>query len=753
VLSAGLVAEAGGARVAVCIPLRGRVDDFLVESFHKRVREATSRAVVGGRDKDKARARPADVLIFDLQTTTGALAPALGLADAIHKLHDRGLETAALVREPGSAANTLLAVACDRLFMAKRARLAPLDPAAFDPPVSSKGRKQLLEAVERYSARRPRLLPFYQALVDPALEVHAVVFENRQSQTAFYLGKDYKRLVASPPSPIIRSERVAAAGSAPKLTAADAERVGVSRGTMESAGTLAARMNIAGRDFTTLEQKGQAVAAKAAPGKARAEAKAQKRARIRPIGAGTKVVFIPLDGMVGDGMLHSVKRRVRELAELDAALVVFEIDTYGGKLSSALDIGDLIFDLPKPRTVAYVNDKAISAGALISVACDQIFMQAGSELGDCGVVTPTGEQVKSEKIDSYVRARFRKFCEGKYPGALAMAMVTQDLEVYELETHDGKTEYLTKKDYNNLSPEKLERYKNPNNPRLIVSSDELLTMTDTEAKQFGFSRASVKSREEILELCGLADREIVVLDWNWSEKLVRTLDTIGPVLLMLGILGIIIELKTPGFGVFGAVGLALLGVFFFGKYTAGLAQAWEILLFLIGVGLLAVEIFVTPGFGVLGIVGLLTMLVSLVLALQPFLVPERPWQWEMFQWNVTKLGAAMLGVFIGAILIRRHLHQAPYLGKIVLAPPPPSTTPTAVTESVSPAPTAKEEEERARELVGERGRAVTMLRPAGRAEFDGEPRDVVTEGEFIHPGEPVEICEVRGNRVVVRRVS
>jgi len=218
--------------------------------------------------------------------------------------------------------------------------------------------------------------------------------------------------------------------------------------------------------------------------------------------------------------------------------------------------------------------------------------------------------------------------------------------------------------------------------------------------------------------------------------------------ITLGILGIIIELKTPGFGVFGLAGLALVTVFFLGKHAAGLAETWEILLFFAGVALLAVEVFVLPGFGIAGISGLLCIVASIVLSAQKFVVPAKPWEWEQFNWNLTQLGLVCIGVFVGAILVGKYLHKAPYVGRFILATPP-----TATSESVLAPPSAAEEAQQAATLVGKRGEAVTLLRPAGRIEVDGEPLDVVTEGDFIHPGEPVEICGVRGNRIVVRRAT
>ncbi len=731
-LAALCAAASGAGHRAAHIPLKGRADDFLVESLNERLAKAL-----------RASPRP-DLIIFDLQTRPGPLAASLKIADALHGLRERGIATVGFIAGKASVSDALAALACERFFLGEGASFAGVEPSAFEGVPEAEARERLLAALERYSGWRPRLAPLYRAMVGAQEDTYAVVFEGMEGKPKFVGAGEQRRLLASPPKPVVRTERVVAKGKVPRFTASEAERLGISSGTAKSLASLAASLGADMSKLLVLRQPSERRPAAAKP-------EHEPPRGIEP-GPGDKVVFITLDGMVGDGMAYSLKRRLEVAEGLEPALVVFEINTYGGKLASALEIANLIYDEVEPPTVAYVNNKAISAGSLIAVACDEIVMQQGATLGDCQVVTVSGEAVRSEKIDTLVRARFRTFCEGKYPAALAQAMVTQELEVLELEKPNGERVYMTRKDYENLlkSPDELAEYKNPTQAKLVVHKDELLTMTHTEALRYGFSRATVKSRRDVLEHYGVADRQVVVLGWTWSERLVRLLDMVGPLLLTLGILGILIELKTPGFGIPGILGLLLVATFFFGKYAAGLAEVWEILLFIVGVGLLAVELFVTPGFGVLGLGGLLLMLASVILSLQYFIIPETDYEYSMFQRNIITLGGVVFGVFVGAVLIGRYLHRAPYLGKIILAGPR-EGEPTAVAVAVSPAPAPEQERKRTSELVGRRGRALSMLRPAGRAEFDGELYDVVTEGDFVQPGEPVEITAVHGNRIIVRR--
>ena len=737
-LAASAATGAGAGRHAVSLALHGRVDQFLVESGGERLREAA--AYLAGRPALKP-----GVVLVDLHTGNGSAALTIRLADAIADLRAAGLESVALVHGPGSPATTLLALACDRLYMAEGSGLAAVDPGAFEPAGSAAQGRVLLDALRRYSKHRPRLAALYEGFVEPAGEVHAVELEGRGGQTAFYDAEGLARVRAEQGARIVRSERVAASGVRVALTAAGAARVGLSAGTLATAGAVATRLGVAGRDLRPLPPAGKAPKAAAAPAPARKPA-------LKPVGTGDTVVVVLLHGAVGNAWMHALERHLMRIEALDPALVVFEIDTLGGGVGAALDISRAIFEMKKPRTVAYVNHKAISAGAIVSIACDEIVMQRGGVIGASQAVTGLPGQMKpvaSEKLDSMLRAQVSSYCEGKFPSALVMAMITQELEVVEAVTADGRKEYMLGSEWENLTAEERERFVSH---KTIDDANRLMTMNNQQALDRGFSRATVGGRREVLALYGLADHKVVTLDITWSEGIVRVLDALGPVLLVLGILGIIAEMKTPGFGVFGIAGVTLVSVFFLGKYVAGLAEMWEIALFALGVGLLAVELFVTPGFGVLGVAGILCMMSSLVLSLQSFGWPDTPFEWRLFERNLATVGGVVVATFISLVLVARHLHKVPYVGRLVLASPPASTAPTAVAESVSPMPSPAAAASRAAALVGRRGRATSLLRPAGRGEFDGEPLDVVTEGDFIHPGEPIEICQVRGNRVVVRRV-
>ena len=221
----------------------------------------------------------------------------------------------------------------------------------------------------------------------------------------------------------------------------------------------------------------------------------------------------------------------------------------------------------------------------------------------------------------------------------------------------------------------------------------------------------------------------------------RFLDGIAPILLSVGLIALWLELKAPGFGLPGIVGISCLATVFLSKYMVGLAEAPEMLLFMLGVMLLAVEIFLLPGFGIAGITGILLMLMGTTLAFQDFVVPQTPYHYEELRGNLLKIFSSMAVSLLVVALMVRYLPGIPLFGRLVLSASEEAELGFGTTLAI---PTVG--------LVGRRGYALSTLRPSGRAEFNGEVLDVVTQGEFVEGGQKVEIVEVRGNRVVVRPV-
>jgi membrane-bound serine protease (ClpP class) len=420
----------------------------------------------------------------------------------------------------------------------------------------------------------------------------------------------------------------------------------------------------------------------------------------------TSLVYVaPIEGMIDLGLAPFVQRVLNEAAQQNAAAVILEINTFGGRVDAAVLIRDSLLNA-RVKTVAFVNKRAISAGALISLAAEMIAMADG---GTIGAATPVqagqpgaAAQPVEEKTVSYVRKEFRATAESrKRPPLIAEAMVDADVEI----------------------------------PGLIEKG-KLLTLTTEEALKHKFVDFRAGSIENVLEQLGLAGAVVTRASPNWAENLVRFLThpVVSSLLITIGMLGVIIELRTPGFGVPGALGIASLVLFFWGHWLVQLAGWEEILLVLGGLLLLAAEVFVIPGFGIAGVLGIVALLGGLSLSLI-----GAGATWEFVMRAVGRVVFSLVAALVGSLVMLRFLPRLPWGRRLILE------TGLGAGQGYASAP------ETDKTWLGKSGRAVSPLRTAGIAEIEGERVDVVSDGEFIEPGAPVVVTRVDGNRIVVRR--
>jgi len=450
-----------------------------------------------------------------------------------------------------------------------------------------------------------------------------------------------------------------------------------------------------------------------------------------------QVTVAQLAGEVEPALAAFVRRAVRVAEQNRSDLLAFEIDTFGGRVDAALEIADTILDSKVP-TLSYVHPKAISAGALIALATRTLVMAPGSTLGDCAPITFTeeGPKMLGEKFQSPLRAKFRSLARrNNYPAVLAEAMVTPEMEVYRVRW-GNEVRYLDKSAFDDLSPEERGRI---TSKETVVAAGELLTMDDVEARDLGFSRFTARNLEEAVQGLGYDPSRMVRLEQSWSESLSRLIHRFAPILVMIGLAALYTEFKAPGVGLPGVIGVLALGLVLFNQYLVGLAEFSEILLILLGMVLLAMEIFVLPGFGVVGLAGFFVIMVGFVLAFQGFVLPDPsfPWEGRLFVRNlIAVVGGGLVGMVISLMVLR---YLLPRFGRIVEGPYLAENLQTA--RAFDPG--------LARITPGMEGVTLTMLRPAGKAEIAGEPVDVLADGEWIPKGERVVVSEVSGNRVVV----
>lgn len=474
----------------------------------------------------------------------------------------------------------------------------------------------------------------------------------------------------------------------------------------------------------------------------------------RPAEAARPAAVIPVHGEIDSLLLESIERRVEQAKAAGATLLVFDFDTPGGELRAMLDIGDLVFSLEEPvRAIAYVSREALSAGAFIAFACREIVMAPSAIIGDCEPIfmNQTGGIETAEKFQSPIRAEFRKFAERHgYPSALVEAMVTKEAEVFEVRLRDANEPIYAEAAELETWPDDLKAKIVPGSKRVVVKKGQLLTMHASEALEYGISKRTVKDLAEVLAMYG-ADPAAPTLSPTWSEDVAAFLQTpaLRFLLLLVGLLGLYMEFKTPGFGVFGIVGTVALLLLFGSSYVAGLAEFWEILVFCGGVALLLVEIFVLPGFGVAGILGLLLVFLALYLSALPFVIPDtssplrHQIEVEMVKSWILQIGAGVLSFFAVAAILAKLLPRMPGASRLILAPE--TSSGAALHGSAAPEP--------ARGAIpkGAAGVALTPLRPSGAARIAGARLDVVTNGDFIEAGERVVVVAAEATRTVVAR--
>ncbi len=450
------------------------------------------------------------------------------------------------------------------------------------------------------------------------------------------------------------------------------------------------------------------------------------------------VFIIPVTGEVGPGMSAFIDRAIKEADQSPDSIFVLEMDTFGGRVDSALQIVETLLNAPQGETIAFVRDKAISAGALIALACNKLVMRPNTTIGDCAPITYSSEgpQIMGEKFQSPLRAKFRTLARRNgYPAALAESMVTEEMEVYQIQL-DKKTVYMDSQAFADLSKKETEKI---SSKKTIVAKGELLTMDDAEAFELGFSSMTAGTIEEMLSAMNVNNSKIIRFEQNWSETLGIFISSISPILLMIGMAALYTELKAPGFGLPGLIGIACLGLVFLNQYLIGLADHTELILIVLGILLLAMEFFVFPGFGIAGIAGLVVLGVGLILSFQDFVLPDPglPWQKELLTKNIIQVLGSFLFAFVFSLFFLRYIF--PRVGRVVQGP----YLDTALTQSRA------ESEESKKLQPGDTGMAVTFLRPSGKAKFGIDVFDVVSEGDFLDKDTKLVVKAIEGNRIIV----
>ena len=400
------------------------------------------------------------------------------------------------------------------------------------------------------------------------------------------------------------------------------------------------------------------------------------------------VWVIPVTGAIDLGLAAFVRRSVDEAIESGAAAIVVRINTFGGRVDAATEIRDALIG-SNIFTAALVLERAWSAGALIALAADGIWMAPGASVG-AAEPRPT-----DEKTVSALRAEFEAMAErnGRDP-LIAASMVDINVAV------DG-----------------------------LVSSGEILTLTTENALRVGYAEGVARSVGDVAAALGLAQNRIETSEPNWAERIARFLSdpTVSQILLAIGFLGLWAEVTTPGLGVPGIAGLLALSLFFGARMFVGLV-GWEVpALFGLGLILLVVELFVIPGFGIFGLAGVAAVFASIVLS------------FATMESALVAIGIAILVTAVGTWILWKSGRRFGVWKRLIL-----STRQTNEEGYRAPADFSR--------FLGQDGVTLTTLRPAGVVVIGDERVDAVSEGGYIGASRPVRVVLVEGTRIVVREV-
>lgn len=423
-------------------------------------------------------------------------------------------------------------------------------------------------------------------------------------------------------------------------------------------------------------------------------------------GIDKKVFTFKIDTDIDPAMTRRVRLALEKAKEIDADLIIIDMDTYGGAVNDADAIRTMLLDLDIPIYV-FINKDAASAGALISIATDSIYMAPGSSIGAATVVNGTDGAAAPDKYQSYMRSMMRSTAEAKgRDPKIAEAMVDEKIEI------EG-----------------------------ISEAGSVITFSVSEAEKYGFCEGQYDSIKDILAAQNLGDAEITAYEVGASETIIAFFlsPAISGFLILIIIGGLYFELQTPGLGFPILASMIAVLLYFTPYYLNGLAENWEILVFVIGVILLAVELFVIPGFGIFGVLGIVGILTGLILGM----IPNQNFNFDYVP--AADLFGALLTVILAAIAS---------VGLVFWLTP--KVNEWGAFKTISLATTLQRSDGYtssfyADTLKGKTGIVHSRLRPSGKIEIDGDIYDAYSRGEFIDQGEEIIVISTEGTSLKVKK--
>lgn len=410
-------------------------------------------------------------------------------------------------------------------------------------------------------------------------------------------------------------------------------------------------------------------------------------------GDGKLVYVIPIEAEVERGLEAFLQRTTTEAIEAEADHIVFELNTPGGRVDAATNIGEILQDL-EIETTSFITVQALSAGSYIALNTDNIYMKSQATMGASGVITSNGSEAAKKAQSAWFEA-MTSAAESKGRDPLyAQAMADKEIDL----------------------------------PKYNAPAGTYLTLSPSDSVEVGYAEAVVNHRTELLSQLGLSNAKIVEMEVTFSEGVARFLtnSAVVPILLSLASIGLIVELFSPGFGIPGSIGIVSLILFFYGHVVAGFAGYEAIILLILGMVLIFAEIFV-PG-GVIGFLGVGAVVGSLYMSTD-----------NVAHMSMSIVIALVVAIITATVLIKTIGLEKGFLRKIILNDA--TTTEKGYVSTVTKL-----------ELIGMEGTTVTPLRPAGTALIGNERLDVVSEGGYIESQQKVRVVTSEGSRIVVRKI-
>lgn len=678
-----------------------------------RVRNQTQQ-LVGRGAKQGEEGRP--ILVFEIRP--GQAQPGqteFGMAHDLAEFLSTDLagakQTVAFVPEALSGYAVLVALACDEIVMGPEAALGPITPEgqAVKPLA-----RDFVQILAKRKGRDPELL---LGMLDKDAELLKVTTGDRQTH---YVMSD--RLAEFRKTHQVSDQQPAwEGGQRGILTGQRARAEGFSKRNAENRSEVAGFYNIAGQssaDDPTLDQT------------------------LNP-------VWIKIEGPIDATKEMFLKARIEKARQEKVNLIFFEINSEGGIDTQADNIADLIAGIKDMKTVAYVADRAKGVSSLVALACHRIVFHKDGEMGDVSrlVIGRNGQtqDLSESQVEALANTAERLAKQQGHPKAVARAMVDPDMVLFAAkDSQTGAIAYVSDADMQ-AEPN---RYLAPE-PR--KDKGQILTLNAEEALGYHLASDVVDSQESLKGLFGLAGKEIRIDGPTWVDSVVATLNTdwMSWLLLIIGFSALVLELKLPGIGLPAIVSALAFLLFFWSRYLSGTADQLEILLFVVGLICLALELFVFPGFGVFGMSGILLILISVVMASHTFVWPTQEYEYRQMGQSLLQVTVILITVSGGAVMLGKYFPSLPLFNRMVLKPQPLTAEEP---ENVLAKPVAEGEDSLAF-LIGETGRTTTVLRPTGKARFGELLVDVTADGFFIEPDSLVEVVDVQGPRVIVKRVG